>query len=178
MVLTSTSTWSYLASVALLLTGRQRRLERGIQKKELQEAVKYGRRERATSGRKGDERRKFTHKSIVYITDQSMKHEITSWNIDGGEEVGAQFPVCQGEASSHTILIVDSSGSMRKNDIPGYSCRTSAVYNCLADQFISAQLAVSSGIGVGKAVVSLLEMSDDTNIIFKRAAFDEALLEH
>lgn len=42
--------------------GRARRDERGIVKRELQEAVKYGRKERANPGRNGDQRWRYTHK--------------------------------------------------------------------------------------------------------------------
>ena len=42
--------------------GRMRREERGIERAELQEAVKYGKKERANPGRNGDTRWRFTHK--------------------------------------------------------------------------------------------------------------------
>ena len=61
--------------------GRERREERGINKRELQEAVKYGRRERANPGRSGDARWRYIHKGIVYITDETSRHEITSWRL-------------------------------------------------------------------------------------------------
>jgi hypothetical protein len=43
--------------------GRQRREERDIEKRELQEAIKYGRRERANPGRDGSRRWRFTRES-------------------------------------------------------------------------------------------------------------------
>ncbi len=43
--------------------GRQRREERGIDKRQLQEAVKYGRKERANPGRDGKTRWRYTHKA-------------------------------------------------------------------------------------------------------------------
>ena len=42
--------------------GRARREERGIERRELQEAVKYGRKERANPGRNGEARWRYTHK--------------------------------------------------------------------------------------------------------------------
>ena len=42
--------------------GRARREERGIERRELQEAVKYGRKERANPGRNEEIRWRYTHK--------------------------------------------------------------------------------------------------------------------
>jgi hypothetical protein len=33
-----------------------------------------------------------------------------------------------GAARSHVVLVVDCSGSMRKEDVPGHATRTAAVY--------------------------------------------------
>ena len=57
--------------------GRQRRAERSIQRRELQAAIKHGRRERANPGRDGSTRWRFTHNGVVYITDESGRHEVT-----------------------------------------------------------------------------------------------------
>ena len=52
---------------------------------------------------------------------------------------------------------------MRKTDVPGFSLRTSAVYECLARDFIQPQLAAVHG---QKFVISLIEMGDEATIIF------------
>ena len=53
--------------------GRDRREQRGIERRELQEAVKYGRKERANPGRDGQARWRYTHK-----VRQGGRHAVTS----------------------------------------------------------------------------------------------------
>ena len=70
------------------LHGRMRRAERGIDRTELKRAVKYGKRSHANPGRNGQPRWKYVHNDIVYITDETSRHEITSWRTrdDDAEE--------------------------------------------------------------------------------------------
>jgi hypothetical protein len=56
----------------------------------------------------------------------------------------------------HAVLIVDCSGSMRNDDVPGYATRTQAVYNCLVRAFVEPQLKGPDG--AGSVVVTLIEM--------------------
>ncbi|GIL85914.1 hypothetical protein Vretimale_8980 [Volvox reticuliferus] len=157
--------------------GRQRREERGIDKRQLQEAVKYGHKERANPGRDGKTRWRYTHKGIVYITDETSRHEITSWKIADAQDVAPSQGVLGarwGGGTSHVLLIVDHSGSMRKNDVPGYNNRIAAVYDCLARDLVKPQLR--AGVGMGKLQVSLIEMSDDAQVVFERAALSSSLL--
>ena len=65
--------------------GRERRAERNIARLELQAAIKYGRKERATPGVNKDARWKYTYKGVVYITDATSRHEVTSWRLDEDE---------------------------------------------------------------------------------------------
>ena len=149
-----------LVSVLSHTHGRERREARGIDKRELQEAVKHGRKERANPGRNGEQRWRFTHKGVVYITDDSLRHEITSWRLDGNEAVPPAQVSGSAGCGAHVVLVVDHSGSMRKPDVQGYSTRTSAVYDCLARELITPQLDVT-----GTAEVTLIEMSDDATVV-------------
>jgi hypothetical protein len=86
------------------------------------------------------------------------------------------------ETGSHTVLVVDSSGSMRKNDVPGYASRTAAVYDCLARDFVQPQLQANSPSENNKGlanksthVVTLIEMSDWASVVFARHPFNEEL---
>jgi hypothetical protein len=48
-----------------------------------------------TAGRNGQARCRFTHKGIVYITDESCRHEVTSWKLDDSDPAdhpAALFP--------------------------------------------------------------------------------------
>jgi len=155
----------------------------------LQAAVKHGKKEAANPGRDGSKRFKYTHKGVVYITDETSKHEITSWRLDDDANVvqHAQLEPC--EYMTHTVLVVDHSGSMRKNDVAPFETRTAAVYAAVTDQFIApalesqrAQLrAVASGTTDDKherkpQVVSLIEMSAKATVVLNRAPRDDALL--
>eukprot|EP00049_Salpingoeca_infusionum_P010039 m.170205 g.170205 ORF g.170205 m.170205 type:complete len:683 (+) comp14523_c0_seq1:583-2631(+) len=159
--------------------GRQRRAQRGIERYELQQAVKYGRRERAHPGRHGQERWRYTYQGVVYITDATSRHEITSWRID--ENTKAAGPIRFGELagfSCHVVLVVDHSGSMKKSDVPGYTSRTEAVYSTLRREFLQPQLDLAksaAGATSGDAVVSLIEMSSYPIVLLNRVAVDEAL---
>ncbi len=64
--------------------GRQRRHERNISKRDLQAAVKYGRREPGIPNhRTGEATWKYTFCDIVYVTDATSRVEITSWPVPG-----------------------------------------------------------------------------------------------
>jgi hypothetical protein len=155
--------------------GRERRLERGIGKEELKAAVKQGHKERANAGRDGSTRWKYTHNGVVFVTDETSRHEITSWRLDAalGNAEDAEVAV-EGSCRSHTVLIVDHSGSMRKADVPAYASRTEAVIDCLIRDFVRPQIEAKS-IGID-AVASLILMSDEAEIVFQRQPFDESML--
>jgi hypothetical protein len=147
--------------------------EGGRGERELAEARKYGRFERANPGPDGSARLKITHKGIVYITDATGNQEITSWRIDGKDENLLRE---KGRAL-HTVIVVDHSGSMRKDDVPGYESRTCAVYDSLARDFIAPQLQVSeTDAAAGDAVVSLIEMRDNAHVAFERCPISQSLL--
>jgi hypothetical protein len=55
----------------------------------------------------------------VLSLTETCRHEITSWRIDGAEEIdpavsGNPYAAVGLEAGSHVVLVVDHSGSMRK----------------------------------------------------------------
>ena len=140
-----------------------------------QAAVKYGTKARAHSGRDGSPRWRFTYQDMVFITDESCRHEITSWRKDDAEEEEGENQVVDGGIKSHVIIVVDSSGSMRKTDVPGYSSRTEAVYSCLIREFVAPQLKLVES-NVGQALVTLIEMGEDANVVFEKHRIEEALL--
>merc|ERR1711903_336415 len=76
--------------------GRERRAERGIQRRELQAAIKYGEKVAAARGRW-----RFTHQGVVYITDETMRHEITSWRLDGGAAPAVGGPAARRALRRH-----------------------------------------------------------------------------
>ena len=151
--------------------GRERRNERSIEKIELQACIKHGKKEPACPGRDGSSRWRFTHNDVVCIMDETCRHEVTSWRLahreqeqelDGPEELGEIR-----DFSFHIIFVVDSSGSMRRNDVSGFATRTEAVYNSIQKQFLEEQLLVSKACS--NAVVTLIEMGQSPQVIFEHA---------
>ena len=155
--------------------GRERRSERNIERQELQAAIKHGNRERTNPGRDGSTRWRYTYKGVVYITDETSRHEITSWRTDDNSIAlpPAEVDVCG--RGSHAVLIVDHSGSMRKDDVPGYSSRMQAVYDCLSRDFVEAQLNSGSAKDV---VVSIIAMSDDASVLVDKYPLNSSLALH
>ena len=157
------------------------RNERKNHKSELEEAVKFGRREHANPGRDGSPRLRFIHRGKIYITDETTRHLITSWRMreaESNEEL-ANTEGSEVEIGVHTVLVVDCSGSMRKNDVSGYDSRTAAVYECLARDFLQPQLTANQtgNRNLNDHVVSLIEMSDNATVIFNRRPINEELAE-
>ena len=164
--------------------GRDRRQERNIDKKELQAAIKHGVKTAANPGRDGSQRWCYTYNGIVYLSDATSKHEITSWreNDTEKEAIVAYGPadVNNGSYSSHIVLVVDCSGSMRTPDVSGFSTRTAAVYECIAREFIEPQLALLSAktasTDTGSSVVSLIEMGSEAIVRLHQVPITESLL--
>ncbi|KAG2448498.1 hypothetical protein HYH02_006389 [Chlamydomonas schloesseri] len=155
--------------------GRERREQRGIERRELQEAVKYGRKERANPGRDGQVRWRYTHKGVVYITDETSRHEITSWRLDDAPDVPPAAIGPAGGGTAHVIVVVDHSGSMRKDDVPGYVSRTAAVYDCLARDLVEPQLKLEGG---SRMEVSLIQMQGAAEVVLRRHSPDAELLSY
>jgi hypothetical protein len=154
--------------------GRERRSQRNIERQELQAAIKHGNRERSNPGRDGSTRWRYTYNGVVYITDETSRHEITSWRIDDNIALPpAEVDLCG--RGSHAVLIVDHSGSMRKDDVPGYSSRMQAVYDCLSRDFVEAQLNSGSAKDV---VVSIIAMNDDASVLVDKYPLNSSLALH
>lgn len=154
--------------------GRDRRGERKILRTELQAAIKHGVKEPANPGRDGSPRWRYEYNGVVYITDETSRHEVTSWRKDGKDtEPVAHAGVELAGKGSHAVLIVDSSGSMKKNDVPGYKSRADAVYQCLIRDFVTEQVSTGAGADV---VVSLITMGDEANTVITTQPLDESLI--
>mmetsp|Transcript_18260 Transcript_18260/g.55060 ORF Transcript_18260/g.55060 Transcript_18260/m.55060 type:complete len:818 (-) Transcript_18260:1605-4058(-) len=106
---------------------------------------------------------------VVYLTDGASRQLITSWRLDG---LGATATRDAKPAGVHAVVVVDSSGSMRKGDVNGYATRKQAVYDCLVRQFVQDQIA---GGGAADIEVSVIEMSDWASTVISRSKMDRAL---
>lgn len=129
--------------------GERRRAERAIDRRDLQAAVKHGNKQLAKRDpRTGALRWKYTYADIIYITDETSTKEITSWvapigiplaNLtlnQIGEHEAAKDRLKNDPAlcTSHTVIVVDQSGSMRETDVADFYNRSQAVFGMLAPQ--------------------------------------------
>ncbi|EKX50588.1 hypothetical protein GUITHDRAFT_161832 [Guillardia theta CCMP2712] len=144
-------------------------------KERLREAMKHGRYEYANPGRDGQARLRVFHKGQVFLTDHSGKNLICSWRINGEEEREAEV---LDSGATHTVIVVDHSGSMRKNDVLGYESRISAVYDCLIRDHIQPRVELLRGKGPlqEKHVISLVHMSTEPTIVLRRHPINEELI--
>jgi hypothetical protein len=157
--------------------GRQRRAERDIQRIDLQRAIKHGTKEYANPGRDGSDRWRYTHNGVVYITDETSRHEVTSWRVDGEDEEEGEVATAEVELAGsgcHAVLIIDNSGSMRTPDVPGYKTRAHAVYECLKRDFVKEQLKTGAASDV---VVTLISMSNDASVLFHTQPLNDSLID-
>ena len=113
--------------------GRLRRRQRGIDKKDLQAAKKYGHRRTGYPRPNGDPTAVYTYKDIVYIVNERTGEEVTCYAIPIKLEyvpVNANLQKAHDAAleqiktdlnswKSNTVMVVDTSGSMRTADVWG-----------------------------------------------------------
>ena len=171
--------------------GRERRAERNIQKIDLQRAKKYGICEHQSNGRD-----RYTYGGIVFIHDPYQDREVTSWTSPdfASQESGtkAMKPILLQKKSkfdteqarlhhclrrtkifnshndwrSHTVIVVDMSGSMRRDDVQGAKCRSDAVWLTMARDVIRPQL--QSGKANEYDLVSVVVMMNETASLLMR----------
>ena len=165
--------------------GHQRRAERSIEKRDLKSAVKNGTKESQLRRLKDGTmviRYKYTFADIVYITDETSTREITSWVLplpleqvrisdnDEHQYEAAKARIAQDPQiiKSHSVFVIDCSGSMRKADVEAHRSRSDAVSYAVASEFMAKRLHnPSSGVTL-LDVVTVIEMRDDAQIVFKK----------
>ena len=159
--------------------GRDRRELRGIEKKDLQAAVKYGMKEQGRTVN-GEFRWKYTFANVVYITDSTSRREVTSYVVP----ISIQ-PVIQSKqdmnwqnklrkrihdspelCTSHTVLVLDQSASMRTCDVDHFKTRSDAVYGAVALDIVGNMIDTNQARGTD--VLTLIEMKDTATIIYER----------
>jgi hypothetical protein len=92
--------------------GRLRRAQRGIDKKDLQRAKKYGQRKSTHPRPNGDPAAIYTYSDIVYITNEATGEEVTSYAVPLllrpvpiGPAMQAQLEVQQNRSPSKSGLV-------------------------------------------------------------------------
>ena len=178
--------------------GRDRREERGIEKIDLQRARRYGMKEASHSGR-----HKYTYGGIVFIYDPKNKREVTSFpakdisldtsgtqvaqpvlldkkplyelpaevqqHRDKGAEMKANFEAW----TSHSVLVIDMSGSMRRDDVNGARCRSDGVWMVLARDYVERELEKKTRSCTD--LISVVLMRDEAEVVLRAEPTDWVL---
>jgi Mg-chelatase subunit ChlD len=151
-----------------------RREQRDISKRDLIEALKHGTKEHQAYRN----RWKIQHDGVTFITDKSQMKEVTAFasplslatisdqQREEYEKAKLVLDSRPGLIASHTILVVDNSGSMTKRDIPFHRCRQSAAYSETGLELVAEQLL--QGTANNSDVVSLVEFSHTSKLVFER----------
>jgi len=168
--------------------GRLRRAQRAIEKRDLQAAVRYGTRQRGfPCPRTGEGRWKYTFAEVVFVTNESCSLEITSWAVPGAgldidlakitaemqqEHAKACHKIRTNKSSwtSHTVVVVDQSGSMRKTDVAGGVTRSDAVWLMLATDLVAKQLENKTMSSTD--VISIIGMNAHSTVLIDQEPID------
>jgi Mg-chelatase subunit ChlD len=187
-----------MSSLVSGIHGRQRRHERNIEKIDLQRARRYGMAEYQANGRI-----RYTYGGIVFIYCPRTNREITSFpsSDSSGDTTGTKFvpPILLEKKSdyhdehvierheetrikviqnlkgwkSHTVLVVDMSGSMRRDDVNGAKCRSDGIFMTLARDFVQQQL--ESRQATVEDLVSVVIMKETAEIVLLLEPMDWVL---
>ena len=143
--------------------------------------MKHGEKEPAhPDPRTGAKRWKYKYANVVFITDETSTMEITSYtqpldipeailsrqqiedHYEAEERLRRQPSLC----TSHTVIVVDHSASMKTSDVTDFENRAKAVFGMLAVDFVAKQRL--SGAATDTDVVSLVLMDDWVEVVFER----------
>lgn len=153
---------------------------------DLQRAKKYGLKERTYNGCY-----KYTYGGVVFIYDHVRKREVTSYMSSdrASSRSGTLFckpvelepkeidvdMIHQHSAvretmlkdkrkwTSHSVLVVDMSGSMRKDDVNGAKCRADGVWATLARDYI--KIPLENGTRTNTDLISIIIMQDEAKVL-------------
>eukprot|EP00980_Cylindrotheca_fusiformis_P003962 scaffold871_cov130-Cylindrotheca_fusiformis.AAC.39 len=171
---------SSLVSILSTEHGRLRRKQRDIRKRDFAKAIRHGTKDQAYMGRW-----KLKYDGIVFIVDKTMTKEVTAYPeplalapLDSKDrilhnrtkELLALKPYL---CTSHTILVVDNSGSMVTKDIPLHKNRQIAAYSVTAMDFVAEQIFKQTA--TNSDVVTLIEFGRTAREIFSQEPFDWVL---
>jgi Mg-chelatase subunit ChlD len=161
--------------------GRLRRQQRGIDKRDLQRAKKYGTRRRGRNRPNGDPTSVYTYNDITYIVNDKTGEEVTCYATPiavSPVPISSELHDAHTRALarppetwlSHTVLIVDTSGSMRQSDCWGTRTRLGAVWLAVALDFIAQRL--ESGVLTDADRLSIVMLDSDATVLLKEQPCD------
>ena len=159
--------------------GRMRREQRGITKKDVQRARKYGTREPTHPRPDGSPTAIYTYKDITYIVNEATDEEVTAYAVplrldpvllpsdadEHHELLKARNQRKTSRWTSNTVMVVDVSGSMKQGDVWGSRHRLSAIWLSIALDFLAHRL--ESCAAKATDVISIITLEEEPRIILK-----------
>ncbi|CAK4775533.1 unnamed protein product [Aphanomyces euteiches] len=116
----------------------------------------------------GRPRWKYTFAHIVYITDEFSQRE-------HHESLRARLLITPSACTSHSIVVVDQSGSIRTSDVDDFRTRSDAVFGTIALDLIGKHLDDDQGAISGTDVMTIIEMRDEATTVFYREPLTNVL---
>ena len=171
---------SGLISILSTDHGRLRREQRDINKRDLLKALRYGSQERTWG-----QRWKIEYDGIIFIVNNSLTQEVTAFPsplalapVDTKDRIAQKrtqdlFMIKPELCTSHTVLVVDVSGSMTTHDITLHRDRQVAAYSTLAMEYIAEQLFKQTA--TNSDIVSLVEFNCLAQVVLYREPFSWTL---
>jgi hypothetical protein len=171
-----------LKSILLSSHAKKQRLLRGICETEVSAFIRCGEKTRAGKGRW-----QYTYGGVVAITDKKSKVVITSWvspayGIDlqkviitdamhrDHNEATLRLREDKSSLTSHNVIVVDQSGSMRETDATEGVTRSDLVWLTLATVFVADK--IKSGERKATDVMSVIDMRDNGEIVIEVQPYD------
>ena len=157
--------------------GRLRRAQRGIDKKDLQRARKYGTWAPTHDRPDGSPTALYTYKDIVYIVNEATDEEVTSYAIpltldpvplaasadDSHLLAKVRIDLKPSRWTSNTVFVVDVSGSMKEGDVWGTRDRLGSIWVSIALDFLAHRL--ESGAAKSTDVVSIVTLEENPRFV-------------
>jgi hypothetical protein len=189
LAMASTQKDTSLITILSSTHGKLRREQRDIDKRDLRKALKHG-----VIRRTWGDRRAIEYDGIIFITDASMRREITAFPsplpeapIDNTmQESDAKAKALLERkpelVTSHTVLVIDDSGSMlgKKDGIHLYRDCQQAAFSITSLEFVAEQLF--NGTAVNSDLLSLVKFSSTATTEFSHEPISwrvyNALLSH
>ena len=164
-----------LITILSSVHGRLRREQRDIDKRDLQRALKYG-----TCMMNRGHTWTVEYDGITFITNPTMTREITAFPsplpevdvdfkaMEANEKMKILLEQKPDVSTSHTVIVIDNSGSMlsKKNDVLLYRDSQNAAFSMTALEFVAEQLL--SNTAVNSDLVSLVKFGEHTSVEFSR----------
>jgi len=163
--------------------GRERRLQRAVPKRDIQAAIKHGVKRVDPHN---DNLFIYTHNGKEHIVTKDTVSLVTTMvksvtleqkKISKNDRKEHQkalkniHSICENAKmknnwKSHSVIIVDKSGSMGNSDVNGSRTRLGAVWLCLAQDFVEHR--IKSGMAGSLDVISIISMSDNAELLVDR----------